>query len=193
MGKKLYFFMSFAMIFLALTIFLVHDSYAKYLTALNETTNIRVARWRILVNNNDIRANNTASAVVTPVFYQNNHIANNIIAPTSEGYFDLVIDSSGADVSFNYSLDVGVNSTSAVQDLVVTGYQVNNGQTVSQVNTPLFQDQVLYSSGVTSNTIRVFIKWDDSANATMNNAADTLAADGTAKLDVTLQFQQVAS
>ena len=82
MGKKLYFFMSFAMIFLALTIFLVHDSYAKYLTALNETTNIRVARWRILVNNNDIRANNTASAVVTPVFYQNNHIANNIIAPT---------------------------------------------------------------------------------------------------------------
>ena len=193
MSKKLYFFLSFAMVFLSLTVFLIHDSYAKYLTALNETTNIRVARWRILVNNNDIRANNTATAVVTPVFYQNNHIANNVIAPTSEGYFDLVIDSSGADVSFNYSLDVGVNSTSAVQDLVVTGYQVNNGQTVSQVNTPLFQDQVLYSSGVTSNTIRVFIKWDDGVNSSMNNAADTLAADGTAKLDVVLQFQQIAS
>lgn len=193
MSKKLYFFLSFAMVFLSLTVFLIHDSYAKYLTALNETTNIRVARWRILVNNNDIRANNTATAVVTPVFYQNNHIANNVIAPTSEGYFDLVIDSSGADVSFNYSLNVGVNSTSAVQDLVVTGYQVNNGQTVSQVNTPLFQDQVLYSSGVTSNTIRVFIKWDDGVNSSMNNAADTLAADGTAKLDVVLQFQQIAS
>lgn len=193
MNKKMYITLAFAMIFLSITIFLIHDSYAKYLTTLNETTNISVARWRILVNNYDIRSNSTATAVVTPIFYLNNHIANNIIAPTSEGYFDLIIDSSGADVSFGYTLNVGVNQESAVQDLVVTGYQVGTNPVVNTINTPLYQETVLYSSGVTSRTIRVFIKWDDSSNATMDNAADTLAADGTAKLDVTLQFTQVAS
>ena len=55
MNKKVYIILAGAIIFLSITVFLIHDSYAKYLTALNETTNIRVARWRILVNNNDIR------------------------------------------------------------------------------------------------------------------------------------------
>ncbi len=193
MNKRLYITLALAMIFLSITVFLVHDSYAKYLTTLNETTNIRVARWRILVNNNDIRSNSSATAVVTPTFYHNDNISDDIIAPTSEGYFDLIIDSSGADVSFQYTLNVAVNANSAVQDLVVTGYQVDNGSVVTTITNPLYQDTILYSSGVTSKTIRVFIKWDDSANATMDNAADTLAADGTAKLDVTLQFRQLAS
>lgn len=193
MNKRVYITLAFAMIFLSLTIFLIHDSYAKYLTTLNETTNIKVARWRILVNNNDIRSNSTATAVVTPVFYHNDNIADNIIAPTSEGYFDLIIDSSGADVSFEYTLNVVVNAASAVRDLVVTGYKVDDGEVVSEIANPLFQETILHSSGVTSKTIRVYIKWDDSATASMDNAADTLAADGTAKLDVILQFRQLAS
>ena len=193
MSKKTYIFFAFAMIFLSLTVFLIHDSYAKYLTTLNETTNLKVARWRILVNNNDIRNNTSATAVVTPVFYPNNHISSSIIAPTSEGYFDLVIDSSGADVSFEYTLNVVANATSAVSDLVVTGYKINDGSLVETITNPLVTNQVLYSSGVTTTTIRVFIKWDDSSTATMDNAADTLAADGTAKMDVILTFRQLAS
>ena len=192
MNKKMYVVLAFAMIFLSITIFLIHDSYAKYLTTLEETTNIKVARWRILVNNNDIRNGSVAAGTITPVFYSNNHIKNTIIAPTSEGYFDLIIDSSGADVSFTYSLDVSVNPASDVQDLVVTSYQVNGGTIVNQINSPIVTDNVLYSSGVTTTTIRVFIRWDDSITATMDNAADTLAADGTAMMDVTLSFTQLA-
>ena len=192
MNKKMYVVLAFAMIFLSITIFLIHDSYAKYLTTLEETTNIKVARWRILVNNNDIRNGSVAAGTITPVFYSNNHIKNTIIAPTSEGYFDLIIDSSGADVSFTYSLDVSVNPASDVQALVVTSYQVNGGTIVNQINSPIVTDNVLYSSGVTTTTIRVFIRWDDSITATMDNAADTLAADGTAMMDVTLSFTQLA-
>jgi len=193
MNKKMYVVLAFALIFLSITIVLIHDSYAKYLTTLNETTNIKVARWRILVNNNDIRSNNVATGTITPVLYHNDHIKDTIIAPTSTGYFDLIIDSSGADVSFEYDLDVSVNTESAVQDLVVTGYQINGGTIVNVIDSPLVSDSVLYSSGVTTTTIRVFIKWDDSSTASMDNAADTLAADGDAKMDVSLSFRQVAS
>lgn len=193
MNKRMYVVLAFAIIFLSLTVFLINDSYAKYLTTLNETTNIKVARWRILVNNNDIRSGSVAAGTITPTFYHNDHIKDTIIAPTSEGYFDLIIDSSGADVSFVYTLDASVNSQSAVQDLIVTGYQVNGGTIVNNVTSPITSGTVLYSSGITTTTIRVFIKWDDSATATMNNAADTLAADGDALLDVTLTFRQLAS
>lgn len=183
----------FALACLCLSVFFIGDSYAKYLSSVNETTKIKIARWRILVNNNDIREANTANAVITPVFLTNQNIANGIIAPTSEGYFDLIIDSTGADVSFKYALSVATASDSAIQDLVVTGYSINNGTIELPASDPIFEETVMYSSNVTTNTVRVYIKWDDSASATMDNADDTAAADGYAKLDVSLKFTQVAS
>lgn len=193
MKKKFYLMSLAALLFLCLSAFLVHESYAKYLTLLDETTNIKIARWRIVVNNTDIRDGNTATGIITPVFLPNEHIAENIIAPNSEGYFDLIIDSSNADVSFKYSLSVTTNADSDVQDLVVTGYSINNGTKVEASTNPLVENTILYSSGTTTTTIRVFIKWDDSDSASMDNAADTLAANGTAKLDISLSFTQLAS
>ena len=193
MNRKLYILGSLCLICLCLSVFFIRESYAKYLTALDETANITVARWRILVNNNDIRDGRVASTVITPTFTGNEHMAANIIAPTAEGYFDLIIDSSGADVSFNYSLSVSVNENSSVSDLIVTGYSLNNGTTVTVTENPITEGTILYSAGVTTNTIRVFIKWDDSNTATMNNVDDTAAAAGTAKLDVSLHFTQVAN
>ncbi len=193
MSKKLYMIGSLFLICLCLSVFFIRESYAKYLTALDETTNISVARWRILVNNNDIRDGRIAQAVVTPTFTGNAHMAPNIIAPTSEGYFDLIIDSSGADVSFSYTLSVNVNNTSSVSDLKVTGYSLNNGTIVTNGINPITTGNIIYGNGLTTNTIRVFIVWDDSATANMDNVADTAAAAGTAKLDVSLHFTQLAN
>ena len=35
---------------------------------------------------------NEAKQIITPVFYENEHINANVIAPTSKGYFDLILD-----------------------------------------------------------------------------------------------------
>ena len=73
---------------LILCIFFIQETYAKYLTSTTEKTELKIARWKILVNNSDIRDNGSASATITPIFDKNDNIAENIIAPTSTGYFD---------------------------------------------------------------------------------------------------------
>ena len=101
---------------LLLCLFFIQESYAKYVSSADERATMSIARWKILVNNEDIRNNSTAEMIINPVFPGNENMAENIIAPTSEGYFDLIIDAREADVSFEYKIEVGVNENSIVKD-----------------------------------------------------------------------------
>ena len=98
-----------------LCLFFIEDTYAKYITSTNESASMNIARWRILVNNKDIRENSTTNAVITPIFNGNDNINSGIIAPNSEGYFDLIIDATEADVSFKYKIEISVNQNSPVK------------------------------------------------------------------------------
>ena len=183
-----------ACVALLFSLLIIQDTYAKYLTTTSGGANISIARWRILVNEQDIRNNSDITQTITPKFIENEHIANDIIAPLSEGYFDLIIDHSAADVSFEYEISTKVNETSPVKDIVVTGYSTNGG-VITNVDD---QDYTITNTVPLSNTdktitIRVYIKWDDSENAIMDNEQDTNAtmAGTPAKLDVNLSFKQV--
>ena len=183
-----------ACVALLFSLLIIQDTYAKYLTTTSGGANISIARWRILVNEQDIRNNSDITQTITPKFIENEHIANDIIAPLSEGYFDLIIDHSAADVSFEYEISTKVNDDSPVKDIVVTGYSTNGG-VITNVDD---QDYTITNTVPLSNTdktitIRVYIKWDDSENATMDNEQDTNAtmAGTPAKLDVNLSFKQI--
>ena len=63
----------------------INETYAKYNTSLEGKTNMSVARWHILVNNQDVRNNSSTNAELTPTFLGTEHIAPDVIAPTSEG------------------------------------------------------------------------------------------------------------
>ncbi len=179
---------------LLFTILVIQDSYAKYLTEANGTTDISIARWKILVNGQDIRNNSNISNVITPKFIENEHINNNIIAPKSEGYFDLVIDCEAADVSFDYEISTSVNVNSSVKDLKATGYSINGGNRQTLDDTSIIKNRVLQKDKIKQIEIRVYIIWDDSDSNTMDNEADTNATKTgkPAKLDVNLSFKQVA-
>ena len=181
MNRK-YFIYTLAFISLILCFFFIQESYAKYVSSTRENTEITVARWRILVNNNDIRNNSTTGASIVPVFPGNEHIAGGIIAPTSEGYFDLVIDATSADVSFKYAINLAVSSDSSVKDLVAFKYNINDGA-----------DIVLDTENTSPIKIRVYVVWDDSDSASMDNSEDTKATMDNipAKMDVNLSFIQV--
>ena len=141
-----------------------------------------VARWRILVNNKDIREGNTADAVIVPVFDGNENIASGIIAPTSEGYFDLVIDATEADVSFKYNINFSVNDDSAVSDLVATKYSINNGNVVDlNRDNQSITNEVLQANNTAPIYIRVYVIWDDGENSTMDNTAEAEAVQGYTK------------
>ena len=192
--KRKHFIYILAFLSFVLCIFFIQESYAKYLTSTSENASINVARWRILGNNKDIREGNTADAVIVPVFNGNENIASGIIAPTSEGYFDLVIDATEADVSFKYNINFSVNDDSAVSDLVATKYSINNGAIIDlDRDNQSITNEVLQANNNAPIYIRVYVIWDDGENRTMDNTADTEATKNgkTAKMNVNLSFIQL--
>lgn len=197
--KKLLFCIS--CLFLIISLSVIKNTYAKYITSADGDANINIARWKILVNNQDIEQNKELSNVITPVFDGNDNIASNVIAPTAEGYFDILIDASNTDVSLKYEITTSDNADSAVSDLIISGYSIDDSerqQIVSDDGQIKIENEILYNSTDKDIKLRVFLKWnDDETNgATMDNQADTNATKtdtNLAKVNVNLKFIQIPS
>lgn len=181
---------------LLLCIVTLQDTYAKYLSSANGTTDISIARWRILVNDFDVRNSITSNSLITPVFSGNNHIAENVVAPTANGYFDIIIDGNDTDISFNYTININTSEDSLVQDIVTTGYQVDGGEIITSSSSNI-SGTILLNDLNKVKTIRIYITWVDQAlnqDETMNNQDDTNATkelNAVAKLDVNVNFIQI--
>ena len=181
---------------LILTLILVLiQIFAKYLTSASGDATMTVARWNILVNDLSIKENTDISNTLAPVFPGNENIADGIIAPTAEGYFDLNFDFSDADVSFKYEITTTVDENSSVKDLVTTGYSIDDGEKIvfDELNSPI-TDTILLTDEIDTQKIRVYVKWNDDETATMDNEADTIAttSDTPALLHVSISFTQIA-
>lgn len=195
--KKILF--CFSCIFLIISLSVIKSTFAKYITSADGDANIDIARWKILVNNQDVVQNKELSNVITPVFDGNDNIASNVIAPTAEGYFDILIDASNTDVSLKYEVTTSDNDESAVSDLIISGYSIDDGerqQVASDVGQVKVENQILYNSEDKDVKLRVYLKWndDDTNGATMDNAADTTATKtegNLAKVNVNLKFIQI--
>ena len=169
--------------------------YAKYLTSAEGSTTLTIANWNILVNNLSIKNNTDISNSIVPVFPGNEHIESGIIAPTVEGYFDLNLDFSNADVSFKYEILVTSDENSSVKDLVATGYSFDDGEkiTFENYNEPI-SEIIELSSNLDTRKIRVYIMWnDDEDSQTMTNDDDTTStsSENPPLLNVNVSFTQV--
>lgn len=188
--RKVLFFLTFVSV--CLLAFSIYFTYAKYTSNFEKGTNINLTKWRLKINNSDISNNSDFSQSLTPVIDSNPHIANNVIAPTSTGHFDIEIDPSEIDLSFSYSITIN-NTISAIQDYKVTGYSIDNGSPLAFNNTPI-TNTILFDDSHDSITYRFFVEWDDSQNNTTNNAEDTQLAinQETATINVHISFEQIA-
>ena len=181
---------------------IIGNTVAKYITSKTGTTDINIASWQVLVNNTDVTSAATLNNVITPIFPGTNNIASGVIAPTAEGYFDILIDASNADVSLSYEITTSPNQSSIVTDLVMSGYAIDSG--TRQPVIPDANDEfkvtgtILHNSQDRDVNIRVYIKWNDDSSdgATMTNSEDTattLAQESVAKINVNLKFTQLPS
>lgn len=178
-----------------LLFYIILQVYAKYITSTDGSTSLTIANWNIIVNDLSIKNNTDFSNSIVPVFPGNEHIASNIIAPSSEGYFDLNLDFSNVDVSFKYEITASADVNSSVQDLVSTGYSIDDGEKINfeTYNTPI-SETIPLSSDVKTKKIRVYILWnDDEASQTMTNSDDTIStlSENPALFHVNISFTQI--
>ena len=107
-------------------------------------------------------------------------------------------DFTNVDVSFKYEISVSADETSAVSDLVATGYIVDNGTRIDFTNfNELISDTISLNDNIQSRDIRVFVMWDDNSETqTMDNIADTTSTmvnNSNAILKVTISLTQIAN
>ena len=176
---------------------MIQETYAKYISSADASSNLTIAKWAFTVNEQDVLANNDFSNTIVPTFETNEHIKDGVIAPTSVGYFEITIDSSDVGVAFDEVITLTKNDTNTVSDLIFTGYKKNNGELIeiADQNTFSINTTHLLDEEVTTNTYRFYIKWnDDELTQNMNNASDTQASvDGVASVNINLQFIQKAN
>lgn len=169
---------------------LIQSTYAKYLSTADADTNITIARWNILVNNQDISQNSNFSEVLEPTFTGNENIKEGVIAPNATGYFDITLDGSTTDVSFSYDISLSEADDNTVTDLKITKYEIN-GYSYTY-NGPI-SGNILLNDQNRALTVRVYVEWvDQTDDETMTNVDDTTAANsGVAKFKVNVNVIQL--
>ena len=146
MNKKILYFI--CGLCLSMTIFMVIDSYGLFESknVLNVDSNI--AKWNVFINGTDIKKNETF--VVDKM------------APGSKGYFDIVIDPTDTDTSIRY--DISFDFSSLNDKIVVSGIEEITSGNLVRTGKNTYSKVITLNeikNGIT-NTIRVYIKWDNS-------------------------------
>lgn len=172
--------------------YLFQASYAKYRKQIEGNLEMGIAKWNLKINNEDIRNKKILENNIIPEFEESEYTNANVLAPGSSGYCDIIIDATNVDVTFNLEFSAEIPEESAIKDLKITDYIINPSET----NTT----KIAYTEGNTiTNTIqhntettkiRIFITWDDSDTATMDNIEDTkVATDETSKALVGIKLK----
>ena len=194
------------LISLSITLSLMSSTYSKY--AANTTGNFEVSfsKWQILVNESDITDKNTKEITLMPVIEQNQYIAKNKVAPSSKGYFDIDIDPSNVQLSFNYKITLNMLNEN-IPDLVITKYSIldtthkeQEQQKLKNIQENQIEGTLLYNNELDSFqfepfTIRIYFEWYEGEEEQMSDEEDTEigrnASEESLKIKVDMAFTQM--
>lgn len=166
---------------LSVTLGFMSSTYSRYIADANGNIKIGFAKWQIKINNNDITDSNISSVNIIPVIKENINVAENTVAPSSSGYFDIVIDPTNVDVSFNYSISIELLNEN-MPDLIISEYAVLDEKykegdeiTYTPLTDGIIKDSFTHSEekNYSPFTIRVCFEWYEGKNELMNDNTDT--------------------
>ena len=186
--RKIIFFVALMSLFYCVTF--MQDTYAKYVSSATANTGLTIARWSILINNQDVVNESDFTETISPVFAGTENIRSDVIAPTANGYFDVIINGENTDVSFSYTITVDT-SDCVVEDLQITKYSIDGVE--YQYNGSAISGNIALNNQSRTRTVRFFVTWNDNAaTQTMDNADDTaVVAEETAAFDISVNLIQL--
>lgn len=194
MGKKICFILfllscSFCLCYMS-------NTYSRYVTGATSNIDMSLAKWQILVNNQDIANQSNSSISFVPTIEENQNTRTNTIAPTSKGYFDININPENVDVSFRYQIGLSIDNEN-MPDLVITKYAIldedyQEGDDITYttlVNNTITNDMLFNNNtaNFTFNpfTVRIYFEWLENDDELMDNETDTLVGISASEDDLT--------
>ena len=199
---------------LSLTLSYMSNTYSRYVADATGNVEVLFAKWQILVNDNDITNETTSSIEITPVVDENAHVAEGMIAPSSKGHFDIVINPENVGVSFEYDITLDVLNEN-MPDLMITKYAILDSNFDEKKDTITYKDiennsingsldindmtvatnsDEISTSSFEPFTIRICFEWYEGQNEQMNDEADTLigldALNNELEIEAKIKFEQ---
>jgi len=168
-------------IMLIFTFYQIATSYAKYIAEATAVVEKQAGAWTIKVNNTDISNSNSETTfnVDNLIFPESAFVAENKLAPGANGYFEIVIDSTGSSVAVRYDVTLVVDNLNIIDSIrftkaciVVDGEEVEEGIIKTGDNT---YSGVISLEDVTNEvqtTLRFYIGWAELENG-QGDIADT--------------------
>lgn len=184
---------------LSVTLSFMSHTYSRYVAESTSNVQVSFAKWQILLNESDITNGTTSNIEITPVVESSTNVKANTIAPSSKGYFDILVNPSNVDVSFDYTLSLQILNDN-LPDILISKYAIlNEGYKETDTITKLdITDNTISGSltydNATENftfkpfTIRVYFEWVEGTNESMDDELDTSIGLDAAKNNTKLQI-----
>ena len=106
MKKKKIFRIILLILILILAFLTIRDTYSKYITQAGNSSTLNISKWKILLNDQDIRNNADFTQDIAIEYENNEHIADGFVAPTTKGKFNLSLESTGTSLPYEYEIQL---------------------------------------------------------------------------------------
>ncbi len=169
---------------LSVTLSFMSDTYSRYVVDTTSNVEVSFAKWQILLNETDITNNTTSSINISPTIETSENVKDNTIAPSSKGYFDILVDPTNVEVSFNYKVTIDILNEN-LPDILISKYAILDdtyveGNTIT--TTDITENEITGTMTFNNNTenfqfkpytIRVYFEWFEGTNEEQDDTKDT--------------------
>ena len=192
------------LLILSVTLSFMSHTYSRYVVDTTSNIEVSFAKWQVLVNETDITDGTTTNLEITPVIEESSNVKSNTIAPSSKGYFDIAINPTNIEMSFDYKLTLKLLNEN-MPDILISKYAIlsdtyKEGDTVTttditnnEITGTLTYDNETENFAFKPFTIRVYFEWFEGTNELMNDEADTTIGKDAAINNTKLQIEAALS
>ena len=192
------------LLILSVTLSFMSHTYSRYVVDTTSNIEVSFAKWQVLVNETDITDGTTTNLEITPVVEESSNVKANTIAPSSKGYFDIAINPTNIEMSFDYKVTLKLLNEN-MPDILISKYAVlsdtyKEGDTVTttditnnEITGTLTYDNETENFAFKPFTIRVYFEWFEGTNELMNDEADTTIGKDAAINNTKLQIEAALS
>lgn len=173
-----------------------YSSYSKYSSSASGSSKVDIATWNVKVNSEDITNSTTLIEKINFKTISNEYVAPNKLAPSSEGYFDIVLDTTSAEVAAHYTISIDLSSASSLGSVSLIGYDdtitdfatestsVPSEENLSEINDNKIEGDILLDTDTNKGQVknfRVYLSWDDDESL---NETQTTAGSSTTDVEI---------
>lgn len=178
------------LLFLFLTIFELSLTYGVFETKVEGDKDLNVAKWTILVNDNDITGENHTFYVDDVTYTNNEGVNTDKFAPGVSGEFILIIDPSNTEVAFEYEIAFDLNSNKYEQ-IKVDSIEGVNG-TVLNLENGIYSKVITLSDieNEKKDMVKVNFSWVDDEKYNESDSQLGLDENSTFEIPVNIRFSQ---